>query len=177
MSATNQAAFAAAREAKRKQCVRAIKASQRQLGLDDGTYRDMLQAQTRSATQPGKRSASDLTLQEAAKVLDWMRRQGAINPKQPNRAAGKRRPAPSPDRAPLMAKVHALLTALGEATGQPHGLGYADAICKRNGWADAVDFCRTTDLHLLVGALSRTLRHRQEQAQAKAAPATSEVTA
>lgn len=145
---------AAALERRRKIQIKAIQANRRQLVLDDGTYRDMLEAQT------GKRSAKDLTVAEGAKVLDWMQRSGAINPKQPNRSGGKRRPVPSASRDALMGKVHALLTELGRVTGQPHGLGYADAICKRNGWASAVDFCRDSDLHLVVGALSRTVRSK-----------------
>jgi phage gp16-like protein len=108
-------------------------------------------------TAPGKRSATALTLQEQDKVLDYMRRNGAPHP---TRSGGRRRPQPAADRADLMAKVHALLGALGQATGEPYSLRYADAICKRNGWGDAVDFASPADLHKLVGALSRTLRSK-----------------
>lgn len=160
LAAARRAAQAAAIERRRKVQIKAIQANRRQLGLDEDTYRDMLEAQTRTSNTPGKRSAADLTVSEGAKVLDWMQRSGAINPKQPNRTGGKRRPVPSAGREALMAKIHALLTELGRVTGEPHGLGYADAICKRNGWASAVDFCRDTDLHLVVGALSRTCRSK-----------------
>lgn len=152
---TTAAAAAEAREQRRRAQVRAIKAAQRQLGLDDDTYRAMLEAQTRTPQHPGKRSASDLTIVEGARVLDWMRRQGAVNPRQPDT---KRRPAPAPHRAELMAKVRALLTELSRATGEVHGMAYADAIAKRNGWASCVDFCNDRNLHALVGALSRTVR-------------------
>ncbi|MFM2056073.1 MAG: hypothetical protein RLY71_458 [Pseudomonadota bacterium] len=149
--------------------VKAIKAAQRQLGMDDDTYRAMLEAQTRRPGQPGKRSAADLDVREGALVLNYLRRMGATNPAAPD--AGKRRTTPSSDRAHLMAKVHALLGELGRVTGQPHGLPYADAICKRNGWADAVDFCTPPVLHRLVGALARTLRHRQAASLAVTEPA------
>lgn len=159
-----QAAFDAAMERRRKQQVMAIKASQRQLGMDDDTYRDMLEAQTRTALAPGKRTATELTVAEGAKVLDHLRRCGAVNPKQPNRTGGKRRPVPAPERKPMMDKIHALLTELGRVTGESHGMGYADAIAKRNGWAETVDFCRPSDLHLVIGALSRTLRNKAAKA-------------
>lgn len=146
-----------AREQRRRAQVRAIKAAQRQLGLDDGTYRDMLAAQTRTPQHPGKRSATDLTVVEGARVLDWMRRQGAVNPRRPDT---KRRPAPAPHRAGLMAKVHALLSELSRATGEVHGMAYADAIAKRNGWASCVDWCNDRNLTALVGALSRTVRSK-----------------
>lgn len=170
--------LAAALERRRKRQVQAIKAAQRQLRMDDDTYRDLLQRLTtrHDATgrvlETGKRSATALTVDEGGRVLDYLRKQGATNPSRAGRDGGKRRPAPSPERSELMAKIHSLLDELGRVTGERHSLGYADAICKRNGWADAVDFCRPTDLHLVVGALSRTLRHRQEaQANAQVQPA------
>lgn len=160
-TAAQRAVVAAALEARRVRGIKAIKAAQRQLGLCDGAYRDLLEAQTRTETAPGKRSATDLTLQEQDKVLDYMRRNGAPHP---TRSGGLKRPTPAADRAGLMSKVHALLAALGTATGEPHSLKYADAICKRNGWADAVDFCSPADLHKLVGAMARTLRSKMAQA-------------
>lgn len=167
-------AAALARRCKRQ--VQAIKAAQRQLQLDDGTYRDLLERLTTQLDNagavlvPGKRSATQLTLAEGGLVLDYLRKQGATNPSRAGRDGGKRRPAPSHERSELLAKIHSLLDELGRVTGERHSLSYADAICKRNGWADAVDFCRPTDMHRVVGALSRTLRHRQA---AQAQPAAS----
>lgn len=159
-------------EARRLAQLRAIQAARRQLGLDDDTYRDMLEAQTRTPSRPGKRSAAALTVAEGARVLDWLKRAGAVNPKAAARPGHvpdtKRRPIARRERAPMMAKIHALLAELGRVTGEPHGMAYADAVCKRNGWADAVDFARDLDLHLVIGALSRTLRHRQAQADERA---------
>lgn len=129
----------------------AIKSAQRQLGMDDATYRAMLVAQT------GKSSATALTLPEMARVLDYLRRSGA---KHPSRDGGRRRVAPALDRVALMGKVHAMLSDLEQCTGQPHTLAYADAICQRNGWCDRVDFASPALLHRLVGALSRTLQGR-----------------
>jgi hypothetical protein len=165
---TAPTALGLANEKRRKQNIQAIKACQRQLGLDDATYRAMLEAQT------GKRSATDLTVREGGKVLDYLRAKGATNPKaRPDRAGrdgGKRRPAVAPERAPLMGAVHALLDELARITGEPHSLAYADAICKRNGWASAVDFMRPIDLHLLLGALATTARHKKRNPPVAAAP-------
>ena len=156
------AARNAALEVRRKRGIIAIKAAVRALGLDDGTYRDMLEAQTRTSAGPGKRSATELTLPEQSRVLDHLRKSGA---KHPRAAGGRKRTAtPAADRAALMAKLHALLVELGNVTGEAHSLKYADAICARNGWATTVDFCGPSDLHKLVGALARTIR-----AKAKAA--------
>jgi len=132
----------------------AIKAAQRQLGMDDATYRAMLVSQT------GKSSATALTLPEMASVLDYLRRCGAEHP---DRDGGRKRLAPAPDRVALMGKVHALLSELERCTGQPHTLAYADAICQRNGWCDRVDFASPALLHRLVSALSRTLQGRMNR--------------
>lgn len=139
----------------------AIKAAQRQLGMDDATYRAMLVAQT------GKTSATALTPPEMARVLDYLRRNGA---KHPDRDGGRKRTAPAVDRAALMGKVHALLSELERCTGQPHTLAYADAICQRNGWCDRVDFASPALLHRLVGALSRTLQGRMNRPAGGAQP-------
>lgn len=159
-SAPSAVARALAAEQRRKRGVRAIKAAQRQLQLEDDTYRDLLHRLT------GKRSATQLSLEQQDVVLDYLREQGAANPRRAGRDAGKRRPRPSGDRVEMMGKVHSLLDALGSITGQAHTLAYADAICRRNGWADAVDFCSAEHLRALVGALARTVRSKIEQAGA-----------
>ena len=164
-------AAAAALEDRRRRGIVAIKATQRQLGLDDATYRDLLYSQTvkrdsdgREVPGTGKRSATELSLHEQNRVLDYMRAQGAPHPTRAGRnaagAAPRRRGTPSGDKVGLMRKVHALLGELGRVTGSPHTLNYADAICRRNRWAERVDFCSAADLHKLVGALARTVRSR-----------------
>ena len=146
-------------EARRKRGIQAIKAAQRQLGLDDATYRAMLAAQT-----GGKRSAADLTVPEQTRVLDYLRAQGAANPaearRKAERAGGRKRGTPAPGKQALMDALGHLLQELGRVTGQAHSMNYADAICQRNGWAERVDFCSPTHLHALVGAVARTLRSK-----------------
>jgi hypothetical protein len=169
LTPAQQAARAAALEARRQKSLIALHAAARQAGIDDDTRRQLLALQTGGKLGPdgltvtgGKRSAADATVQELDRTIEAIRKQtGAAHP---TRAGGRRRPTPSADRAALMAKVHALLAELGKVTGEPHSLRYADAIAKRNGWADAVDFCDGPALHRVVGALSRTLRSKSGRA-------------
>lgn len=169
-TAAQQAARDAAIEAQRKKHVIALKAAQRQAGIDDDSYRNGLALATGGKLAAdgltvvgGKRSATELTLPELARAIEAIRRKcGAPHP---TRSGGRRRPAPAVDRAALMAKVHALLAELGKVTKQTYSLKYADAIAQRNGWAECVDFCDGPALHRVVGALSRTLRNKRAAQQ------------
>ncbi|MCA0175198.1 MAG: regulatory protein GemA [Proteobacteria bacterium] len=145
---------------RRRTRIQAISVSRRQLGLDEDTYRAMLVRLT------GKRSIKDMTEPEHKTVLDHLRQAGAVHPLRQDREARLRRPRPDAVRADMMGKVHALLDELGRATGQPHTLTYADAVCKRNRWASCADLCTPDHLHALVGALSRTLRAKAGKAAA-----------
>lgn len=109
----------------RKAPLRAVHASRRQLGLDDDTYRALLERVT------GKRSAADLDAVQLRKVLTEMRRLGAAQPTQP-REGGRAKPAHYPgtphniDTLPAQIEVvEALLTEMRLSW------GYADAIAKR----------------------------------------------
>lgn len=143
-------------EARRKASIKALKACVRQLGLDDATYRAMLQART------GHASATQCTAEQLGTVIAHLKAAGATPPpkvlaKGVN-ADGRRRLVPAEDRAALHAKVVALLQELARVTGHSVSLAYADAICKKNGWCERVDFADPVVLHLLVGALARTLK-------------------
>lgn len=146
--------FKEEQERKRKKYIKAVKSAQRQLGMDDATYRVMLEACT------GQRSATECSLAQLGAVLDHLRRVGATHPK----AGGKRRLVPTADKASLMQKVWALLGELERVTGQPHSMAYADAICQRNAWCSVVDFANPQILHQLVGSLSRTLQAKARKA-------------
>lgn len=170
--ATPASSAGAAAQAQRKRGIVAIKATQRALGMDDDTYRAMLEAQT------GKRSATELSLAEQRRVLEHLRQAyrghpGAVNPAQERRrearAGGRARGTPAPDRQPLMTAVSTLLQQLDALTGERHSLAYCDAICRRNGWAERIDFCTPQQLHRLVGALARTVRAKGEQRARSAA--------
>lgn len=161
---------AAALEARRRRGIQAIKATQRALALDDGTYREMLRSQTRGPLCPaGKSSATDLTLEEQGRVLDHLRRTyrghpGAVNPaeerRRAQRAGGRKRGTPCEGKVEMMGKLNALLRELGALIGEPVSLNYADAICRRNGWCDRVDFATPQILHRVIGAIARTVRSK-----------------
>lgn len=125
---------------------RAIFAAGRAAGMDS----DETRALVRSMAGVGM---SDCTLAQLGEVLNHLNRgkQGY---------AGRRRSTPSEDRAPLLAKIDALLAELHRVTGEVHTLRYADAIAKRNGWAECVDFADARALKNIVGALNRTLQHK-----------------
>lgn len=127
---------------------RAIFAACKAAGLDDDARRAIVLELT------GCTSMSQCTLTQLGEVLDRLNR-GKTG------YAGRRRSTPTEDRAPLLAKIDALLAELHRVTGQVHTLKYADAIAKRNGWAENVDFADARALRHIVGALNRTLQFKQ----------------
>ena len=146
----------------RKRAIKAIKTKQRQLGMDDATYRAMLKART------GKDSAKDCTLTELGHVNGYLTAQGAVNPRAGLRPAAKR-PAIAPDRQALRGKVTMLLADLVDEAGITDAAAYVNAICSKNGWCTAIDFADAHILHKLVGALTNTLKaKRAKKARATA---------
>jgi hypothetical protein len=127
---------------------RAIFAACKAAGLDD----DARRAIVRQVTSCG--SLADCNLAQLGAVLDHLNRGKAGY-------AGRKRVTPAADRAPLLAKIDALLAELHRVTGEVHTLKYADAIAKRRGWAENVDFADARALRNLVGALNRTLQFKQ----------------
>ena len=143
--------------ARRRAAIKAVKAKQRQLGLDDATYRALLHAHT------GKTSSTALTLTELGVVCGYRTSQCAVAPGAGK--AGQRRPQIAPDRAALRAKVAALMGDLRTVGEIRDTEAYLSAICRKNGWCSAVDFADPYVLHKLVGALSCTLRAKRTAAQ------------
>lgn len=127
---------------------RAIFAACKAAGLDDDARRAIVRQVT------GCGSLADCNLAQLGAVLDHLNRGKAGY-------AGRRRVTPAADRAPLLAKIDALLAELHRVTGEVHTLKYADAIAKRNGWAENVDFADARALRHIVGALNRTLQFKQ----------------
>ncbi|THF60930.1 phage protein GemA/Gp16 family protein [Pseudothauera rhizosphaerae] len=128
---------------------RAIFAACKAAGLDDDARRAVIYQVT------GRhRSLTDCTLADLNAVLDHLNRgqQGY---------QGRKRVTPAPERAALLGKVDAMLAELHRVTGQVHTLRYADAIAKRNGWAECVDFADEKALRNIVGALNRTLQFKK----------------
>lgn len=119
-----------------------------QLGLDDGTYRDMLWALARV------RSAKDLDHAGRAKVLRHLKNSGfkPAAPKAPT--PGRPRNIDSADRGPLLQKVEAMLLDEGREW------AYADAIAQRMCGVQTVAFCEPHQLHKIVAAMEVDRRRR-----------------
>ncbi|AUN95895.1 phage protein GemA/Gp16 family protein [Pseudazoarcus pumilus] len=126
---------------------RAIFAACRAAGIDDAMRRDIVRRVA------DRTSLTECSLVELGAVLNYLNQtqQGY---------AGRRRVTPAKDRAPLLGKIDALLAELHRVTGEPHTLKYADAIARRNGWAENIDFADATALHKIIGALNRTLQYK-----------------
>lgn len=124
---------------------RAIFAACKANGLDNDARRLLVKNIT------GCASMADCTLGQLSEVLDHLNRgKGGY--------AGRRRVAPAPERAPLLAKVDALLAELHRVTGEVHRLAYADGIARRVCKRASLDFCDVADLKKVVAALTNTLR-------------------
>ena len=126
---------------------RAIFAACKAAGLDDEARRALVRQLT------GCASMADCTLKQLGDLLDHLNRGTAGY-------AGRKRVTPAADRAPLRGKIDALLAELHRVTGEVHTLKYADAIAKRNGWAENVDFADAAALRNVVAALNRTLQSK-----------------
>jgi phage gp16-like protein len=127
-----------------------IHIAKKQLGMDDDTYRAMLQA------HGGVRSSKDLSLLGAAKVLAHLERCG-FTPKATDKG---KRPKTTPNRTALLGKIEAQLTHAGRAW------AYADAMAKRMFNIDQVGWLDAEQMGKIVAALSYSAKR-----QAKAAPA------
>jgi hypothetical protein len=135
--------------ADRAKLMRAVFAACKANGLDDTARHDVIQSVT------GKSSLKDCNPVEIGLVLDRLNRGQPRNSKA--YYEGRRRSRPAADRAAQRGKVDALLAELHRVTGQVHPLAYADAIARRNGWGECVDFCDARGLSRLIATLTRTL--------------------
>ncbi|HRD35092.1 MAG TPA: regulatory protein GemA [Rhodocyclaceae bacterium] len=125
---------------------RAIFAACKANGIDNDARRLIVKNIT------GRDSMADCTLLQLGEVLDHLNR-GKKG------YAGRARVTPSADRAPLLAKVDALLAELHRVTGEVRPLSYADGIARRVCKRSSLDFCDPADLRKVVAALTRTLQH------------------
>ncbi|MDR1424289.1 MAG: regulatory protein GemA [Azoarcus sp.] len=137
-----------ARSPKWAKLLKAIFAACKAIGLDDDSRRAVVEQLT------GKGSLSGCTAVELGVVLDHLNRDRKQGKQQ---YEGRRRVTPSETRAGQLSKIDALLAELHRVTGRAHTLKYADAIAKRNGYGECVDFCDGRGLRYVIGALTRTL--------------------
>lgn len=135
--------------------LKAIFAACKATGLDDEARRALVKQLT------GRESMSECTAAELGQVLDHLNRGRRVGKA---RYEGRRRVTPVETRAGQLAKIDALLAELHRVTGKAHTLKYADAIAKRNGYAECVDFCDGRGLRYVIGALTRTLQFKIKNA-------------
>lgn len=134
--------------ARRSQLAR-IHMGKKALGLDDETYRSLLQRMTR------KDSAALMTPAERNQVLAEMVRLGF---KEERRQARRRRWPGEPrncDDVPMLRKVRALLADSRRPWSYAHGLG------KKMFHVDRVEFLKPDEQHRLVAALQADANRRK----------------
>lgn len=142
--------------ARRSQKLAAIHVGQNQLGLDDETYRSMVERVSATVSESGKgvRSAAQLNERGLNAVLDELRRLGASQPTA-QRPRGRSKPAHYPgkphnydDLPGEISKIEALLAELKLTW------AYADGICKRMHGIDRVAWCnKRQQLVAIIAAL------------------------
>lgn len=132
----------------RKKMMQLVHIGKNKLGLDDGTYREMLYQVT------GKSSSKDCTAVALRKVVDHMEQHGfTVTPakkhqtKKPDAAAAKKA---------LVNKIEALLT-VGKKPWE-----YAETMAKHMYKVDSLTFCTPRQLRGIVTALTK---HNQKMAK------------
>ena len=132
----------------KKKMMQLVHIGKNKLGLDDGTYREMLYQVT------GKNSSKDCTAASLRKVVDHMEQHGfTVTPakkhqtKKPDAAAAKKA---------LVDKVEALLTDGAKPW------EYAESMAKHMYKVDALTFCTPRQLRGIVTALTK---HNQKMAK------------
>lgn len=132
----------------RRRELAAIHIAKKDLGLDDGTYRDMLFAVARV------RSSADLDQGGRTAVIEHLRRSG-FKRKQ-DRAAAERvkKPAVAADCQALVDKLEAQLTAAALPW------KYAEAIAERMFHVKRLEWCKAGELRKIVAALEYARRRK-----------------
>ncbi|PKN07511.1 MAG: regulatory protein GemA [Deltaproteobacteria bacterium HGW-Deltaproteobacteria-8] len=125
------------------------------LGLDDETYRDMLEALT------GKRSAGKLTDKQLVLVVAALRAKGWNDedprPARPNR--NKPAPRATPGCQPLLSKIGALLA----DSGRPWA--YAAGMAQRMYQVERLEWAKPEQLRGIIAALVKDARRRASRAE------------
>ncbi|MGD9611233.1 MAG: gp16 family protein [Desulfovibrionaceae bacterium] len=136
----------------RKSLLAKIHIARKDLGLDEDTYRAMLDNLT------GKASAAKLSVPELVRVVADLRRQGwqGQPPAKPASRGGK--PQARPEAAPYLAKIEALLA---EAK---RPWSYALGVAKRMYRAETLEWLTAEQMRGVMVALSRDAARNGRQA-------------
>lgn len=125
-----------------------VHVGKKELGLDDDTYRDLLEQVT------GKRSAKDLKIEELNKVIRALEQKGFKNQKK--RSFGNK-PEVASFKEPLIGKIEALL-----ADKKLHW-DYAKAIAKQMFCKEKLEFCTKAELYRIAAALEYDAKRRPKK--------------
>jgi len=122
-----------------------VHVGKKELGLDDDTYRDMLEHVT------GKRSAKDLKIDELNKVIRELENKGF---KHESKRSFGTKPEVASFKEPLIGKIEALL-----ADKKLHW-NYAIGMAKKMFGKEKLEFCTKSELHRIVAALEFDAKRR-----------------
>ncbi len=130
---------------KKNQLIAKVHVLKRRLGLDDGTYRDML------SRQFGVRSSAELDVERLAALCALMESHSG---RRATGYPGRPRNMEDPDRGPLLRKVEALLA------DAKLPWGYAHAIAMRMHGAQRVEWLPPGKIRDVVAALEYRKKRR-----------------
>ncbi|MBS0457429.1 MAG: regulatory protein GemA [Proteobacteria bacterium] len=134
----------------RKRVLAAIHASAHRLGLDDATYRSLVE-RVSGEHGPAQRSAGDCTQAQMNAVANELRRLGGL----PARGwAGK----PRGELAPQLGKIEALLADAGREW------AYAHALARRMCRVGRLEWCRPDQLGKIIAAMQIDANRRRAKA-------------
>ncbi len=128
----------------------AIHIGKKTLGLDEETYRDLLESAA------GVRSAADATNAGLDAVLKRMDELGFKKTTKKNVGT---RPRPAKDKVALIAKIEALLTDAARPW------SYAEGLAKQMFGKEKLDFCTGDQLWRMVAALEKDKARRAKREQ------------
>lgn len=130
----------------RRALIAKIKIAQKELGLDDATYRALLERVT------GKRSCTECSLTELECVVEDLRQHGFV----PKKTAG-RRPSCRESASNMMRKIEALLLENGWTWNYAHGTA------KKMFNVDRVEWLFDSNMHKLVAALQISANRKKKE--------------
>ncbi len=133
---------------RRKKLIAKVKIAQQQLGMDDDTYRDLLEGSV------GKRSAAKLNEKELTTVIEVMKSKGFQDQSNGHEAD---KPDVTEAKQALVSKIEALL-----ADGNKPWR-YAEAMAERMFNRKRIQWLNTDQLHRLVAALQINANREKEK--------------
>lgn len=135
----------------RKKQIAAIHIGKKHLGLDDATYRHLLQ------DAAGVESCADASEAGLKAILSRLEKLGFNPTGRVARDFGRKPAKPPQDRQALIAKIEALLADAGRHWNYAHG-------CARRMFGkDALEFCTADELWRIVAALEKDKQRRRSR--------------